>query len=491
MPIMIRPLSIKVHQLIILIIVPLLVACTIGPEQAADGPELEACQLEGILDARCGMITVPEDRDNPAGNSIDIHFAVVPAESSLPAPDPVFMLAGGPGQAATEAYPFIVMLFDALHQNRDIVLVDQRGTGQSNPLQCPALYEMAMESSEEEVTDALQECREELEQQADLDEYTTDVAMQDLDDVRQALGYEQINLIGVSYGSRAALMYMRMFPENVRSVVLDAVVSPELVLQLQAPADGQRALELLFERCQQDEACRETFPDFSQQFAEVRQQLEGGREVTFQHPLSGAWEETTLNDEEWMQGIFNLLYSPDLVSLLPLTVEQIAETGDYGPLVAQIMALTADLRSYQGMFYAVTCSEDAPFIDMEEAEALQSESSFPLMAELFVTNCEGWPTAEVPEGLREPLNSDIPTLLLSGEADPITPPRYAEQVAEGLTNSEMITLPDYGHGILSVGCVPAVVTAFIEAGTPEGLDTSCTEEITPPPFFVSPAGPRP
>jgi pimeloyl-ACP methyl ester carboxylesterase len=128
---------------------------------------------------------------------------------------------------------------------------------------------------------------------------------------------------------------------------------------------------------------------------------------------------------------------------------------------------------------------------MEEAETLQSETNFPLMAELFVANCQGWPTVEIPEGLREPLNSDIPTLLLSGEADPITPPRYAEQVAQGLSNSEMITLQGYGHGILSVGCIPALVTDFIEAGTVEGLDTSCTEEITPPPFFISPAGPRP
>lgn len=465
-------------------------ACT-APGEEAEGPALESCRLAGMVDAECGSITVPENRADPGGQTIDIHFAVLAAESSIAEPDPVFMLAGGPGQSAVEVYPLVLEFFDTLRQNRDIVLVDQRGTGESNALACPAVRELPLDSSEEDVTETLESCREELSQEADLTQYITDIAMQDLDDVRQALGYEEINLVGGSYGTRAALRYMDLFPDRVRTAVLNAVVSEELVLQLQAPVDGQRALQLLFERCEQDAACSEAFPDFEATFQDVRTGLEGGHEVTLRHPISGERETLTLEQDDFMQGVFSLLYSPELVSLLPYMVQQISETGDYGPLTAQMIALTADVRSYQGMFYAVACSEDAPLIDPGQAAETRGDSPFPLVGEDLVEQCENWPRAEVPPAFREEVTSDIPTLLLSGEADPITPPRYAEQVAEDLSNSRHIVLPGYGHDIMLAGCMPSVVTEFISAGTVEDLDTSCVEEIVPPPFFVSATGPRP
>lgn len=472
------------------VVFTLLVACT-TPPQAAEGPPLEPCKLPGDVDAQCGNLTVPENREEPGGRQIDLHFAIIRAESSLPEPDPVFLLAGGPGQAATEAYPPILQFYDNLNQERDIVLVDQRGTGQSNPLDCPEIFELSVDAGEEEVVDVLEACRERLAQRADLTQYVTDIAMHDLDAVRQALGYEQINLVGASYGSRAAQRYMALYPEHVRSAVLGAVVSPELVLQLQAPADGQRALALLFERCRQDVACRDAFPNFESTFTEVRQALGSGQVVTFEHPVSGVRETLTLDEEEWMQGVFSLLYTPELVSLLPLMVQEITETGDYGPLLAQIVALSEGAIAYQGMFYAVACSEDAQQIDLQAAREIQQGSPFPLAADELVTRCENWPRAKIAPSFREPLQSDIPTLLLSGEADPITPPKYAAQVAEGLDNSLSLTLPDFAHEILVAGCMPAVVTDFIEAGTVQDLQTACLEVAVPPPFFVSPAGPRP
>lgn len=475
---------------ILLLLVTLTAACS-APAGVDEGPTLEPCRLEGMVDAQCGSIVVPENRAEPGARNIDIHFAVIAAESSISEPDPVFMLAGGPGQAAVETFPLILEFFGALRQNRDIVLVDQRGTGESNALACPAVRELPLDSSEEDVAEVLEACREELAQEADLTQYITDIAMQDLDDVREALGYEEINLFGTSYGSRAALRYMDLFPERVRTAVLNAVVSEELILQLQAPADGQRALQLLFERCAQDAACSQAFPDFEATFEEARAGLEGGREVALQHPISGKRETLTLDEEGFMQGVFTLLYSPELVSLLPYMINQIAETGDYGPLTGQIIALTADVISYQGMFYAVVCSEDAPLIDPQEAEEARGDSPFPLVGEDLVENCQDWPRADVPPAFREKVTSSVPTLLLSGEADPITPPRYAEQVAEGLSNSLQIVLPGYGHDVSLPGCMPSVVTEFISAGTVEDLNTSCVEEITPPPFFVSAVGPRP
>lgn len=476
--------------LVTLLLLAALAACS-APGQAGEGPELEACRLAGMVDAECGSITVPENRADPEGRTIDVHFAVIAAESSISEPDPVFMLAGGPGQAAIEVYPIIVEIFGALRQNRDIVLVDQRGTGQSAALACPAVRELPLGSSEEELAQTLESCREELAQEADLTQYITDIAMQDLDEVREALGYEEINLFGTSYGSRAVLRYLDLFPERVRTAVLNAVVSEELVLQLQAPADGQRALQLLFERCEQDAACSEAYPDFETTFEEVRAGLEGGREVTLQHPISAERVTVTLEEEDFMQGIFTVLYSPELVSLLPYTINEIAETGDYSLMVAQVLALTADIGSYQGMFYAVACSEDAPLIDSQAAEEARGDSPFPAVGEQLVEQCENWPRADVPPAFRQPVSSDVPTLLLSGEADPITPPRYADQVAEGLRNSLHIVLPGFGHDVSLPGCMPSVVTEFISAGTVEGLDTSCIEEIEPPPFFVSGAGPRP
>ncbi len=156
-----------------------------------------------------------------------------------------------------------------------------------------------------------------------------------------------------------------------------------------------------------------------------------------------------------------------------------------------MVALTAGLETYQGMFYAVVCSEDAPLLDIEAAEQIREDSAFPLVAEELVAYCENWPRAQIADDFRLPLDSDIPTLLLSGEADPITPPQYADQVAAGLDNSLTITLPGFGHDVSVAGCMPAVVTEFIGEASVADLDTSCIEEITPPPFFVSPAGPRP
>ncbi|MCA9931327.1 MAG: alpha/beta fold hydrolase [Anaerolineales bacterium] len=473
------------------VVVLLLVGCTGVPETAVSPPLLTSCRLPGGVNAECGTLSVLENRDVQNGRTIDIHFAVIPAGSSISEPDPVFMLAGGPGQAASEVYPLLIPLFDELAQNRDIVLVDQRGTGQSNPLDCPNLQDLSLDTPDEEVYDLIDVCRRTLSERADLTQYITDIAMQDLDEVRVALDYEQINLLGTSYGTRAALSYMRLFPDNVRTVVLNAVTGPELVLQLQAPADGQRALDLLFARCRADAACQSEFPDFEAQFAQIMAALGDGQAVTFAHPTTGQRQTITLDEDDLMQSVYNLLYSPDLLSLLPLLVDEVAATGDYGPLVAQIVALSANLGLYQGMFYAVTCSEDAALIDPDAASAANADSRFPSGADEFVMICENWPPADVSNAFRRPLVSDIPALLLSGEADPITPPQYAAQVAAGLSNSQHLVLPGYGHDVLTAGCIPALVTNFITAGTITGLDISCTDEIKPPPFFVSPSGPQP
>lgn len=468
-------------------------ACTATQDDGEPTLVLEPCHLNGGVEARCGTLTVYEDRAAESGRTIDLRIVVFPAGSSIPTPDPLFMLAGGPGQAATEVYPFLIPLLGNINQERDIVLVDQRGTGESNGLPCDNLQDESLgtELTDEEALALVDECRETLAQRADLSLYTTDVAMADLDDVRAALGYEQINLYGGSYGTRAALAYMRLFPDRVRSAVLDAVVGPELVVFLQTSRDGQRAMELLFARCAADPTCNQQFPDLQADFEALLARLAEPLEMEVVHPLTNEPVELTLERDVLTQIIFNLLYSPDLVALLPLMLREAQESGDFGPLVAQGLAFTEGQALDTGMLYAVTCSEDAPLIDADEAAALQADSYFPLQAEDFVTLCETWPRAEVAEDFRQPLQSDIPALLLSGEADPITPPTYAEQVAETLPNSRHIVLPGFGHTVLAAGCMPQVVGRFLDTADVDNLDTACLDSARPPAFFINYAGPHP
>jgi pimeloyl-ACP methyl ester carboxylesterase len=473
-----------------------LAACSLGEqEQRQPTIALEPCRLTGGVNAQCGELLVYEDRAAAAGRQIPLNIAVLPAtgSSNVVEDDPLFLLAGGPGQAAVEAYAQATFLFDDVNRTRDIVLVDQRGTGESNGLNCEVLEDESLPADmpEEEQIALFDQCRLDLSERADLSLYTTDAFVADLDDVRAALDYDTINLYGASYGTRAALTYMRRFPERVRSVVLDAVAGPELVLFQHMPRDGQRSLDLLFDRCAADEACNAAFPNFRAEYEAVLARLEEPQPIVVPDPLSNEPINFQLDRDLLSQLVFNSLYSPEFVSLLPLLVHHAHETGDHTPLIVQGLALSAGAGLYHGLLYAVTCSEDAPLIDDGATEALLAETSFGNTAERFSAICATWPRAEIAADFRDPLQSDIPTLLVSGEADPVTPPEYAEQVAAGLSNSRHLIVPGFGHGVIGVGCMPRVVAEFLRTADPAAPDATCLDEVQPPPFFVSFAGPEP
>lgn len=480
--------------LVLCLLLPGLAACTAEAETGASIP-LEPCRLPGGVTAQCGVYRVPENRvDNSGasdGRTISLHIAVIPATTTNNAPDPLFLLAGGPGQAATEVFPLVLQTFETINRTRDLVLVDQRGTGQSNPIECAnfAEIELDAEPTDEEVAQIVNTCLTDLE--ADPTLYTTDIAMRDLDEVRVALGYDQINLFGISYGTRAALHYLRLYPAHVRTVILDAVTAPELVLFLQAPRDGQQALAMMFDRCSADSACREQFPNLRAEFDDLFASLAEPKPTTVIHPVSGEAIELTVTQDVLMQSLFNALYSSDIVALLPLLIHQAYTTGDVAPLVAQALVVGEGTGIYYGLLYSVTCAEDAPLIRTEEAELIRAGTQFPLMAESFLQVCAHWPRGMVSADFRQPVHADVPALLLSGEADPITPPRYAEQVADMLLNNLHLVLPGYGHGVSAVGCMPDIIARFITSGTVTGLDTGCLAEVEPPPFFVAPSGPQP
>jgi pimeloyl-ACP methyl ester carboxylesterase len=449
----------------------------------------------GGIAAQCGQLTVYENRDTNSGRTLTLDIAVVPAagSSNVVEPDPLFLLAGGPGEAATEVFPLAAFLFEEVNRTRDVVLVDQRGTGEAAGFACENMEDESLPDDlpDEAVIELLDECRAALAERADLTQYTTDRFIEDLEEVRAGLDYDTINLYGASYGSRAALAYMRRHPERIRSVVLDAVAGPDLVLYRDMPRDGQRSLDLLFERCAADEACNANFPNVRAEYEELLTRLAEPQAISIAHPLTNESLEFQLTRDRLSQYVFNILYSAEFQSLLPLLIHHAYETGDYAPLIIQALAVGQSAGIYPGLLYAVACSEDAPLIDPEEAAAIQAETTFGSFAENFQAICAAWPPAEVADDLRQPLQSDIPTLLLSGGSDPVTPPDYAAIVAETLPNSRHLVVPGYGHGVLAVGCMPRVVAQFIRDGNADALDISCLEELEPPPFFVSFAGPEP
>ena len=318
---------------------------------------LEECRLTGGVMARCGVLTVAENPDAPDGRTIALDIAVLPAtgSSNVVQADPLFLLAGGPGQSATEVYPLAVYLFEEVNRTRDIVLIDQRGTGEESGFTCDNLTD---ESLPDDLPDAaavalLDECRAALAERADLTQYTTDRFIADLEAARLALDYDTINLYGASYGSRAALAYMRRHPDVIRSAVLDAVAGPELVLYRDMPRDGQRALDLLFERCAADAACHAAFPDVRAEYDDLLARLATPQAITVAHPLTNEPLEFQMTRDRLGQYVFNVLYSAEFQSLLPLLIHHAHETGDFAPLIIQALSVGSGAGLYTGLLLSL------------------------------------------------------------------------------------------------------------------------------------------
>ena len=460
--------------------------------------QLEPCRLaahEGRVEAEasCGLLPVPLDAAAPDGETIELFVAVARALAEEPAPDPLVVIAGGPGDAATRFFAQSQAAFARILRRRDILLVDQRGTGQSAPLHCEELESSAAVELGSDV-DALVRmtlnCASALPRDPRF--FTTGQAVQDLERVRVALGYRRLNLYGISYGTRVAQHYARRFPDNVRSVMLDGVVPPALALGPEVALNSQAALEALFERCRADSACGESYPHLAARFDEALARLRAKpAQVTFDHPRTG--EATTAPVDHMTMGavVRLLLYSPVSASLLPALVEA-AHGGDYRALAAQAHFVAEALKGLaSGLNYAVMCAEDEPFwgeVDMAAQAATYLGTGF---MEIGRRVCAGWPRGAADADLREPLAGDVPVLLLSGELDPITPPRYAEEARQGLTNSRSLVGKGQGHGMLLAPCAQRLMADFVDGADPGALDVSCMERVRPFPPFASPMGPGP
>jgi pimeloyl-ACP methyl ester carboxylesterase len=464
--------------------------------RSAERPQplaLSPCRLDGLgVEARCGNYSVFENRRTAQGRRLDLRLAVVPALAASPRSDPLFVLVGGPGQAATEGGPPIAEALREVQRRRDIVLVDQRGTGGSHPLDCKDEAEASLEKHLAPELDlaATRSCREQLD--ADPSLYTTDLAMDDLDDVRAALGYERINLWGGSYGTRAALVYLRQHPDQVRSLVLDGLAPFDIRLPLFVASDGQRALDLLFDDCQKDSDCAAAFPRARSQLEELLARLaQRPEQLQIRHPRSGAPQSLRIDREGLAALLLNLLYVPSLASLIPLGLEQ-ASHGDFGSLIASIEAFSGSVEVSSGMFLSVACAEDIGRISAEAATR-ETQNTFlgPGWLSRLRETCALWQVPTPPEAYFEPISGSVPSLLLSGQLDPVTPPRWAERVAQGLPLARHVVVPGGGHGVSTLGCVPQLIDQFLDELDPAALDLRCVERVQRPAFFTSLKGPSP
>ena len=466
-------------------------ACTSAPDTPRPTVALDTCRLPGVdTAARCGNLEVWEDRDAKAGRRIRLEIAVVPARLRARESDPIVVLAGGPGQGAISLASQVMPLFTKLNDARDIVLIDQRGTGSSNPLDCDDEEDPSLQSLFEDTLPqkALQRCLAALD--ADPSKYITTIAVEDYDEALTALGYGKVNLWGGSYGTRVALEFLRRHGSRVRSVVMDGVAPPGMKLPLSFVADGDAALERLLADCEADERCRQLYPALRATVAEVRGKLARSPvRAAIQDPRTGERETISVNENVFLSGIFRPLYVAELASLLPYGITSAAR-GDFNPLLAQNLEFADDISENLsiGMHLSVICAEDVPRITPEDLAKASGSFFGRSLVDDFIKACSWWPHGAVPEDFYEPVRSDVPVLMFSGGIDPATPPRHAQRVAATLANAQHFVAQRVGHGVSLHGCAPRLIEAFVKApGTK--LDGKCLERI-PRPLFVLPLGTR-
>ena len=436
----------------------LLAVCTACHRVPAGAtPRPHTCSIDGLPDdVQCATLSVWENRETRAGRRIPLNIVVVPALALPREPDPLFVLAGGPGQAATSLIqPFFRNRELRLH--RDIVFVDQRGTGGSNPLNC-ALYGNPPDPKRVVAgsfpVDGVRACRQRLEKVADLAQYTTASAMDDVDEVRAWLGYERVNLWGGSYGTRAAQVYLRRHPERVRAVILDGVLPVEEIVPLHQAIEGQRALD------------RALTPVGAAEFQTLMRNVRQGIEVKVDGVML---RPTPLAIGE---GIRHTLYSDTRGAVARLIHE--AATGNPAPLVER--AIRAEIGMEQlatGLNLSVTCTEDIPFLD-DATVARETAGTF--LGDLRIQRqreaCREWVRGVAPPDVHQPVRSDIPVLLFSGELDPVTPPSFAERVAAGFPNHAHVVFSGSAHGSFGA-CARQLMAEFIAKASPRTLNTAC------------------
>jgi pimeloyl-ACP methyl ester carboxylesterase len=479
--------------------IAMLVALLAPGTGGAQTLDLEDCRISAgpgapSMAARCGTMTRPLDPSGAEPGEIELRIAVVPALNLTPEPDPVVPIAGGPGQGTVQFYSSYYWAFEDVRRNRDILLVDQRGTGESSAMDCEFDDDIVEGEYSTELTIEYTElCLEQLPHDPRF--FTTSVAVTDLEAVRTALGYPTLNLYGVSYGTRVAQHFARRYPDSTRTVVIDGVVPPQLSLGPEIATESQKAVDNILARCIENESCDERFPDLADDFARVVSELrDASVPIIVPHPSTGRPEEVSFGSAEFSAAVRLLAYHPNSIALLPLFIHE-AGKGNYSPLGSQyMMTMIAMMDALSlGMHNSVVCTEDVPFYDKATIDYPGLEASYmgAFQLDALEAICSVWPEGSIDDEFKAPLATDLPVLLLSGDADPITPPRYADLAAVEFKNAAHLTGKHQGHGQIGVGCTPRLLADFIESADPKSLDAECLQRSFVMPFFLDFSGPNP
>ena len=455
---------------------------------------LTACELaqpnSGLSTAAwCADFPVPENRADPHSRTIKLKLAVLRSSAQVASGDMLAFLAGGPGQAATDSAGLVASVLKPLLAHRHVVLLDQRGTGGSNALGCKESAKTVTPADDStfdagKLRAAAADCLRQLAGRADPRYYTTTIAAQDLEDVRKALGSPPLDLVGVSYGTRMAQQYLRRFPDAVRSVVLDSAVPNSLALGEDFARNLDDALKAQFARCTTEPACKKQFGDPDQTLYQLRDALRANpHEVSFRDPQSYQTVRRMLDEDALASVVRMFAYTPATAALLPLSIDAAAH-GDVGPLLGQAKLLSGELSELMGsgMQYSVICSEDADLLTVRPQDAQTILGT--RMVDALKAVCTVWPKGARPADFHQPLKTDKPLLLLAGQYDPVTPPRYADEVAKGLPNARVLVFKGQAHGVMAAGCAPQLIQHFVEKLDPKTLDASCLDRLQPTPIFI-------
>lgn len=419
--------------------------------------------------ARCGIVNVPEDYGAPRGRQIALNVLVLPATENARPPEAQFELDGGPGFAVTDLAGFYVELGQAYRRQRDIVSVDMRGTGASTPLRCPEIE--AQEAADPWAPlyppELVARCAETLGATADLTQYNTANATRDLEQVRVALGYEQVVLSAISYGTTLALAYIAEYPERVRSAVLIGTAPANAMPPRLHAQAATGALDSLLNACAADEDCHRAFPNPRADLTTAQGALGVERGEIF-----GEWLRTQM-------------YTPSGARRVPLLLKRAAR-GDFSALTSPP---TGPQRVFaDGLYLTVTCAESLARFDVDVARAEARTTAFgDYRLRRQQRACAIWPV--VASAPPEPsANTSTPILFISGEFDPATPPAWADEIAERFTRSRHVVLPGSGHifdGMSGVEtCLDPMLVAFLDSGDPASLNTACVADMRAPAFVT-------
>jgi len=453
---------------------------------------LTPCHLPGVPDeARCGTYDVFENRETRSGRKIALNVAVLPAQRPDRLPDPIVFFDGGPGEPSVSDAAWHEENLKPLRRRRDILLVDARGTGRSAPLDCEESETARLQGYLNDFlpVDQVRACRDLLEKRADLSQYTTERIVDDMAEVAAALGYEKVNLMGTSYGTRAVLVFIRRHPERVRTATMFGLLPTDARVPLPAARNSQATLEALFADCSREPACAAAFPDLRADLAKVLRHMEEKPvPVVITDPDTEKKVSMVLTREGVAQTLRYMLYGDFGRARLPLALHS-AAAGDFEFLgtMAYVFGSTTTQGS-RGLYLSVTCAEDVAFIREEEIPAAVAGTFLgDFRVRRQIAACKEWPAARLGADFLAPVTSDVPVLAVSGENDPTTPPANGEQVVRHLKRGRLIIVPHRGHGVVGAAgseCVVGVIDQFIGAGSAESLDASCIERLPPVPFVA-------